>query len=96
MAIEYPRERDVSEAIGTVIERLPNYLKERAEDLEKMLTELAGVRGPALYGYEVEGIPASEAFTSQYAAETLEKTKPLVELCVKFATETPTTEQEEH
>ena len=87
LAIEYPREHDVSEAIETVAERLPDYLRARIEEIKTMLVELVRVRGPALYGYEVEGIPASQAFTRKYAAETFAKTRPLVESCARFASE---------
>jgi hypothetical protein len=87
LAIEYPREHDVSEALEAVSQRLPDYLKTRVDEIKVMLVELAKVRGPAFYGYEAEGIPASQAFTREYAAETLGKTKPLVELCVRFASE---------
>ena len=87
LAIEYPHEHDVSEALEAVSQRLPDYLKTRVDEIKVMLVELAKVRGPAFYGYEIEGIPASQAFTREYAAETLGKTKPLVELCVRFASE---------
>ena len=87
LAIEYPREHDVSEALEAVSQRLPDYLKTRLDEIKVMLVELAKMRGPAFYGYEAEGIPASQAFTREYAAETLAKTRPLVELCVRFATE---------
>ena len=87
LAIEYPREHDVSEALEAVSQRLPDYLKTRVDEIKVMLVELAKVRGPAFYGYEAEGIPASQAFTREYAAETLAKTKPVVELCVRFASE---------
>ena len=87
LAIEYPREHDVSEAIEAAAERLPDYMRARTGEIKAMLVELARVRGPAFYGYEAEGIPASQAFTEEYAAETLGKTRPLVELCVRFAKE---------
>lgn len=87
LTIEYPREHDVSEALEAAAERLPPYLKAQVGEMKSMLLELARVRGPAFYGYEEEGIPASQAFTPEYATETLVKTRPLVELCVRFATE---------
>jgi hypothetical protein len=86
LAIEYPREHDVSDAVAASAERLPEYLKSRVEELKSLLSELARVRGPAFYGYEAQGIPASQAFTKEYATEILSKTKPLVELCHTFAT----------
>jgi HEPN domain-containing protein len=61
LAIEYPREHDVSEALEAVSQRLPDYLKTRVDEIKVMLVELAKVRGPAFYGYEAEGIPASQA-----------------------------------
>jgi len=87
LAIEYPREHDVSEAMDTAADQLPPYLSDHVAELKTMLTELARVRGPAFYGYEAEGIPASQAFTQEYASKTLERTKLLVELCTRFATE---------
>ena len=86
LAIEYPREHDVSDALAAAVDRFPQYLKERIENIMQALSELDRVRGPAFYGYEVEGIPASEAFTKKYAEDMLRKVKPLVELCIKFAT----------
>ena len=87
IAIEYPREHDVGEALDNAAQRLPDYLKSKLDELKAMLRQLAGVRGPAFHGYEAEGIPASEAFTREYATNTLEKTRPLVDVCVRFATE---------
>ena len=34
-----------------VANKLPDYLKEKIPELQKLLTELADVRGPAFYGY---------------------------------------------
>lgn len=87
LSIEYPREHDVSEALDAASGRLPAYLDQVLGELKKMLIELARVRGPAFYGYEVEGIPASEAFSREYAIATLSKVRPLVEHCVRFAAE---------
>jgi HEPN domain-containing protein len=85
LAFEYPREHDVSEALEACAERLPEYLRASLNELKMMLVELARVRGPAFYGYESEGIPASQAFTREYAAEVLDKVRRLVALCVRFA-----------
>jgi HEPN domain-containing protein len=87
LAIEYPREHDVSDALQAASERLPDYLIARVNEIMSLLVELARVRGPAFYGYEAQGIPASKAFTKEYATEILTKVKPLIELCTKFASE---------
>jgi len=89
LAIEYPSEHDVSEAFQAVADRLPNDLSERLEEIKALLVELAKIRGPAFYGYEAEGIPASEAFTRGYAAQTLDRVKPLVVSLIKFASGPP-------
>ncbi len=85
LAIEYPHEHDVSEALEAASERLPDYLRAKVDELKSLVAELARVRGPAFYGYELEGIPAGEIFTTEYASEVLRKTKSLVESCVRFA-----------
>lgn len=87
LGVEYPREHDVGEALEAVADRLPDELKQRLEEIKKLLTELARIRGPALYGYEAEGIPASEAFTRNYATHTLDRIRPIVNLLTRFASE---------
>ena len=87
LAIEYPREHDVSDALQAAAERLPGYLKERVEETKSLLIELARVRGPRSTGMKPRVIPASRAFTEEYATEILTKVKPLIELCAKFASE---------
>ncbi len=87
LAIEYPHEHDVSEALEVASERLPDYLRADVDELKSVVAELARVRGPAFYGYELEGIPAGEIFTKEYASGILHKTKSLVESCVRFAME---------
>ncbi len=87
LAIEYPHEHDVSEALEAASERLPDYLRAKVDELTSMVEELARVRGPALYGYELEGIPAGEIFTKEYASGNLQETKSLVGSCVRFAVE---------
>ena len=84
MAIEYPREHDVGDSLAYIEEKLPDYLKSEISSLKSLLTELARVRGPALYGYEREGIPASEAFSNDYASSTFEKVSKMVNLCEKY------------
>lgn len=86
LAIEYPREHDVGEALNAAASGLTAELRERLSEIKSLLSELARIRGPAFYGYEAEGTPASEAFTRDYAARTLGRVKPIVNLLVQFAT----------
>ena len=87
LAVEYPREHDVSEALEATADRLPDNIREQVGEIKALSAELARIRGPALYGYEAEGVPASEAFTKDYATETLNRTKTIANLLIRFASE---------
>lgn len=75
LSIEYPKEHDVSEVLLNERDRLPRELQEGLEDLAALSRELASLRGPAMYGYEKEGIPPSGAFSARYAESTLAKVR---------------------
>ena len=75
LGVEYPKVHDVSDVLLEVREKLPSPLRERVGELAQLVAELSSVRGPAFYGYEREGIPASKAFTARYAGEVLEKVR---------------------
>jgi len=78
MAIEYPREHDVTDALIANRKKLPESLGSRIDELVRLVTELASVRGPAFYGYESEGVPASRAFSIDYATGVLNSVRELV------------------
>ena len=84
IAVEYPHEHDVGEALDIVQDRLPIFLRGEVTKLKELLTELSRVRGPAFYGYEREGIPASKAFSKEYAHRTYSEVKRLVQGCSTF------------
>ncbi|GFO96796.1 HEPN domain-containing protein [groundwater metagenome] len=84
MAIEYPREHDVGDSLAYIEKNLPDYLKSEIPSLKSLLTELSRVRGPAFYGYEREAIPASEAFSSEYASDTFKRVSRVIDLCEKY------------
>jgi len=84
MAVEYPHEHDVGEALDIVQDRLPSSLRSEVPRLRELLTELSRVRGPAFYGYEREGIPAGRAFSKEYAHRTYSEVKRLVQECSTF------------
>jgi len=81
--IEYPRENDVSPVLEAEKDRLPNPIIENLEAVIRLSSELASLRGPAMYGYEIEGIPAREAFKKDYSLEVLTEVKKLVEIMRK-------------
>jgi len=84
MGVEYPHEHDVGEALDLIQDRLPFSLRSEVNKLKELLTELSRVRGPAFYGYEREGIPASKAFSKEYAHTTCSEVKRLVQECSTF------------
>jgi HEPN domain-containing protein len=79
LAIEYPRVHDVSPALLSARGSLPEPVKSRVEELASLVSELASVRGPAMYGYEAVGVPASEVVSESYAREVLRKVESHVE-----------------
>jgi len=85
LAVEYPREHDVGEAMEAAADRFPQGVRENLQGIKGLLAELAKVRGPAFYGYEEEGITPTEAFGREYALQTLERVKAFVQLLVSFA-----------
>ena len=83
MAIEYPKGHDVGDSLIYIEKKLPDYLRSEVPFLRSLLTELSRVRGPAFYGYEREGIPASEAFSKEYGSDIFQKVSKIVSLCEK-------------
>ncbi len=77
-SVEYPRRHDVSDALLEAAPRLPGRVRGRVRELADLVSELAAVRGPAMYGYEDRGIPASRAFSNSYADEVLARTTTAV------------------
>jgi HEPN domain-containing protein len=87
LAIEYPRTHDVSDALLACVDRLPNEIARSVKDLANLVAELASIRGPAFYGYEREGIPASQAFKPEFAQEIYEKVARYLKTINKTLTE---------
>ncbi|MEM3786089.1 MAG: HEPN domain-containing protein [Nitrososphaeria archaeon] len=76
--IEYPREHDVGPVLKAEKDRLPHSITDNLDEIVKLSSELASLRGPAMYGYEREGIPSKKAFKKEYAFEVLVNVKRLV------------------
>jgi len=81
--IEYPREHDVGPVFKAERDRLPTSIVNNLDTIVKLSSELASLRGPAMYGYEREGIPSREAFSKDYAFEALTNVKKIVEVMRK-------------
>lgn len=80
VAVEYPRKHDVSDALLEFADKMPEPIRREINDIAALVSELAAVRGPAMYGYEREGIPASRAFSRAYAEEVLSRVTRVVRL----------------
>ncbi|MCS7139426.1 MAG: HEPN domain-containing protein [Candidatus Nezhaarchaeota archaeon] len=80
IGIEYPRSHDVSDVLVEHSDSLPEGVKLEVSELAMLVSQLASIRGVALYGYEREGIPASRAFTRDYAERILQSVKRYVSL----------------
>lgn len=80
LAIEYPRTYDVGPLLLSVSNRLPEPIRGHADQLSSLISELAAIRGPAMYGYEREGVPPSEIVSEGYAREVLEEVRNYVDM----------------
>ncbi len=69
LAIEYPRSHDIGPVLLSIEGKLPEDLRKNVKDLSSLVSELAAIRGLAMYGYEREGVPASKIVTENYARE---------------------------
>jgi HEPN domain-containing protein len=84
LAIEYPREHDAGDALHELRNKVPAYLEREIPTFAELLSELARARGPAMYGYEREGIPVGKAFGENYAEEKLTEVIELLALCSRL------------
>ena len=62
IAIEYPREHDVSKALEMMKGKIPDWFSSKLQKFMDVSVDLSKKRGPALYGYEAELRPASDVF----------------------------------
>ena len=64
LAIEYPRDHDVSDVLIKVkeIRQIPEWFYEKIEFMASISSDLARKRGPAFYGIERSDTPASKIF----------------------------------
>jgi len=72
LGIEYPKEHDVGDALEGIREKLPEGLRAKLPEFKELLTRLAELRGPSMYGFEREGIPPERAFSMEFASGLFE------------------------
>jgi len=86
LAIEYPREHDVSNVLLQLKEtrQLPNWFEERIDFMANASSNLARKRGPAFYGEERTFTPASQIFTEEESLRALRDAEEVLEICKRL------------
>lgn len=87
IAIEYPREHDVSKALDMVKGKVPDWFSYKIPEFAEVSRDLSKKRGPALYGYEAELRPASDIFSKKDAEEALASGEEIFASCNKLIKE---------
>ncbi|TAN37332.1 MAG: HEPN domain-containing protein [Candidatus Methanoperedens sp.] len=83
LAIEYPRDHDVSDVLIRVKEtrQIPEWFYEKIEFMAGVSSDLARKRGPAFYGIERSVTPASKIFGRDEALRALKGAEEILKLC---------------
>ena len=84
VGIEFPREHDVSEVLVSAAGRFPELWREVLPDLARRMREITPKRGPAMYGLEAQGIPASQAFDEEDGRGAVTDAEFVYSCCVRF------------
>lgn len=84
VGIEFPREHDVSEVLIGSAARFPERWREVLPELARCMREITPKRGPAMYGLEAQGIPASEAFDEEDGRAALADAELVSSRCAAF------------
>ena len=87
IAIEYPREHDVSRALEMAKGKFPHWFSSQLPKFMDISVDLSKKRGPAWYGYEAELKPASDIFSQKDAAEALTSAEEVFQTCRKLIDE---------
>lgn len=84
VGVEFPREHDVSEVLVSAAGRFPEPWQEVLPELARRMREITPKRGPAMYGLEAQGIPASEAFDEEDGRGALADAELVCSRCTSF------------
>lgn len=86
LAIEYPRDHDVSDVLLRIRESrpLPDWFEKRIDFMVGVSSDLARKRGPAFYGIERSVMPASKLFDRDEGMKALKNADEVFKLCVKL------------
>ncbi len=81
IAIEYPRDHDVSSALEIAREKFPAWFSNKITEFMRISKDLSKKRGPAIYGYEAQLKPASEIFSRDDANDALVSAENVYSTC---------------
>lgn len=84
VGIEFPREHDVSDVLVSSQGRFPEAWREVLPELARRMREITPKLGPAMYGLDAQGIPASEAFDQEDARAALADADFVYSRCTAF------------
>ncbi len=86
LAIEYPRDHDVSDVLLRIRETrpLPDWFKNNFDFMVSVSGDLARKRGPAFYGIERSVMPASKLFDRAEGEKALRDAEEVFKLCAKL------------
>lgn len=89
LAIEYPRDHDVSDFLLKVkeIRQIPDWFNEKIEFMASVSSDLARKRGPAFYGIERSDTPASKIFGRDEGLRALRGAEETMKLCKRLIKE---------
>ncbi|MGQ9596660.1 MAG: HEPN domain-containing protein [Thermoproteota archaeon] len=86
LAMEYPREHDVSDVLVEIaqIRELPDWFRFELETISIVSKRLAEERGPAFYGDENAFIPPRELYSREDAEKAIDSARKIHELSKKL------------
>ncbi len=89
LAIEYPRDHDVSDVLTKVkeIRHVPAWFFEKIDFMSGVSSDLARKRGPAFYGIERSVTPASKVFGRDEGLKALRGAEEILKLCKRLIEE---------
>jgi HEPN domain-containing protein len=84
IAIEYPRDHDVSSALEIARDKFPVWFSKKITEFMRISRDLSKKRGPAIYGYEAQQKPTSDIFSREDANEALVCAEDIYSSCFRL------------
>jgi len=88
VGVDPPKRHDAHKVLARFIGRFPREWREAIDELEASLDRLAEERGPAFYGDDERGVPASELFDEADARRAMSVADRLLDLYRRLLGET--------